>query len=211
LVKLPSLNERITFLKEELDKQNISVPPVLMRVTCECLDKEPSNRPTALDLLAVCLKAFNSPMAVRRNYSFWKTLALHSEKGEQAREVVAPTANRFLCQYLDILDTTFSEEEACLLMSLQSICSLDECLTSAVRLRKGLYANDPGATILHAAANVTTKDPYLRRLTWDVTKWPNDASLSKLSLRRDNSGLFASSLAAFNGDKQVTKYLLDIE
>src|SRR3954453_6848297 len=84
-------------------------------------------------------------------------------------------------------------------------------LTSAGRLMKSQAGEDQAATVLHAAASATSKDKFLKKLSWDISKWPHNPSLCHLSLRENENGLLPSTLAAWEGDWDVLKQLLEIE
>src|SRR5207248_11670420 len=125
----------------------------LIRLISECLDPIPEKRPTALELLAVCLKAKTSVQSIRISESFWQTL-LETRLDKSSTEIngwIAATTRRFISEYVGILNTTFSDRESCLLMSLQSMHVERGLLSAANGLAKNTCFRPAGSTIFHIA------------------------------------------------------------
>lgn len=203
------LDKRMDTLRDVLARKSIRATEVLLKVTCECLDPLPARRPTAMEVLSVCLKSSSSAAALQRSESFWKSLVEHPQHNDS--ELIAATTNRFISQYINLIDTPFSAQEVCLLMSLQATHSPSDILATATRLTKGFSCNGPGATVFHAAALATPKDAFIKALTWNTTKWPHNRFLSRLSLKKNKEGLLASALAASTGDFEVARLLMLVE
>jgi serine/threonine protein kinase len=210
---MPRLNNRVTAIKDRLAEKDRRISELLSKLIAECLDPDPDKRPTSLDLLSVSFKAqASSDEAIQRSTSFWRTMANHPDRGVGG--LVAKTTQNFISGYLgylNLLHATFSPAEVCLLMSLQALGHSPSMLTSAGRLMKSQAGEDQAATVLHAAASATSKDKFLKKLSWDISKWPHNPSLCHLSLRENENGLLPSTLAAWEGDREVLKQLLDIE
>jgi hypothetical protein len=207
--KSDTLDERILCLITSAESRYRNVPDVLMRLTCECLDPQPPGRPSALALLSVALKSDISVEGLRCSESFWTVLA--AEPQDKAG-VAAITTHFFVFEYLGLMDgTVFSPKEVCLLACLQSLYAPSEMPSYACRIARRLDQEFDASTVLHMAAIATTRDPYLKRLVWETTKWPNDPAFSRLSLNWNKDGLLASSVAAFNGDAELAAKFLDIE
>lgn len=207
-----TLSSRIRALKELLgmDAHDASdCPEALIKITCECLDHCPENRPTVLDILCLALKADLSEAGHRRSESFWKILA--SQPSNQDG-VAATTTRHFINEYLSLInDTTFSAAEACLILSLQSRYSDHDILINASRLSQHFTGKLEAASIFHGAAVATSQDLFLEKLVWGETKWPTLPSLSQMSLREDRAGLLASHVAALLSNVKVAKHLSRVE
>lgn len=204
-----TLDERIDWLNTDIELYCGNVPEVLSRLVCECLDPQPSGRPSAPSLLSVALKSDVSPEGLARSESFWAVLVAQP----QEKAGVAATATHFfVSRYLYLMDgATFSPKEVCLLTSLQSRYSPNEILSYGCRISRLLDPEFDGSTILHMAAVATTKDADLKQLVWESINWPNSPTLRHLSLTRNKAGLLASSVAALKGDADLAAKLLDIE
>ncbi|OCK74830.1 ankyrin [Lepidopterella palustris CBS 459.81] len=181
----------------------------LLKVACECLDPKPANRPTAIDLLSVCLKAETSQTAIRRSETFWKSLAQHSQSDQSS--VVANATRHFVSGYLSTLKTKYSDREICYLMALQYLHYRPRITYSADHLTENIFESTGKSTVFHVAATATSKSKSLRKLTWEDTGWPKDPSLASTALKENEDGLLPSMVAAFQNNLIVAKQLLDIE
>jgi hypothetical protein len=208
----PSLEERIqkttkTYCSLRPGTDEEDVPDLLIKLVCECLDENPMNRATALDILAVSLKTDFSDQGVHRSESFWKTLA--SSSPEQAG-VVAATVRHFVAGYLETMDDAdFSDVETNVILSLQSMYTPSSIMTAATLFNQRLSNKPARRNIYHAIATSTAEDAQLEKLVWEDTKWPELAGLLPLSLRRDAEDYYPSTLALRN--IHVFKALLRIE
>jgi hypothetical protein len=204
-----TLDERIFCLNRNAESRYRSIPEVLMRLTCECLDPQVSGRPSALSLLSVALKSDISSEGLVRSESFWTVLA---DQPQDKAGVAATTTHFFVSRYLSLMDgAIFSPKEVCLLTSLQCLYAPAEMLSYAYRIARRLDPKFDGSTVMHMAALATAKDADIKRLVWETTKWPNSQTLRHIGLTRNKDGLLASSIAALNGDADLAAKLLDIE
>jgi hypothetical protein len=206
---LASLDARIELLRSEIKARRRDVSEILVKITAECLDPVPAKRPSTLDMLAISLKAGNLADTIEMSESYWAALVKRSQR--ESDSLVEYTTRHFMSHYLTLVGDSISPKEACLLMALQSTYIDGGILTAARRLERASSSGWASGTIFHAAASATTKDKFLKDLTWIVNKWPQNPLLAELSLKPNSDGLLPSNLAAFEGDKEVAKLLFDVE
>lgn len=197
------ISARIAQLKDELPDGRTEASEVLLKLICDCLDRQPARRPIALTLLAVSLKAGSSDGNLRRSESFWTTLAKDSHQAH--RQMISQTVRDFSGQYLPLLHATFTSKEICAIMSLTATYSKQSLKTTANRL------TEKPKTVFHAAAELTPTDKEFANLVWEVTQWPSSPALEGLVIRSDKDGLYPSQIAAERGSRPICKMLSKIE
>ncbi|KAH7307941.1 ankyrin repeat-containing domain protein [Rhexocercosporidium sp. MPI-PUGE-AT-0058] len=129
------LQARVQLLLSLSQPDQKPVPSLLAQVVCDCLAPSPNDRPTALQLLSVCLKSDTSPNGLRRSGSFWRSIARHPDP-----DYALSTTKQFVTKYLPFLSddkTLFSPREIAVIMSL---------------LPSGFVDDLAGATVFHALA-----------------------------------------------------------
>lgn len=199
-----SLEERVAVMKKLLPQNSDSVPEMLIRLTCECLSPKPEDRPSALELLAVCLKCDVSPQGLLRSESFWKALADWTD--ENGPKTVRHFTNNYLRK---INDATFSPVEACLLASLATLHVVGPSIVFAVG--QGLRGALEGGSVLHALADLPAAEEQVFRLSWEVSKWPGSTAVVSLATMRTKTGLLPSAIAARRGNLEVASKLSRLE
>lgn len=186
-----------------------SLSTSLGRLVIECLDSSPDARPSALELLAVAVKADTSELSSYKSGSFWKALSMHTN-----REVVSTVTKHFVSTHLPILarsQTVFDPEEVAIIISLaKAYCpeNLRECHDD---LCAGPTYKKNGRTAFHALACIGVEDEEIIRLAVTDSKWPETEEFMHLALQKDNLGLLPSALAASKQNLPLCASLTSIE
>jgi hypothetical protein len=204
--------------KENLDKAKNQVSDNLIKLICQCLDPIPDKRPTALAILAVSLKGPYSKKTLPQSLSLWNALAHRRGKSDHGN-VVGRTICRFSTDYLHDMTPAYTGREICIIMALISLYQVggvaslgaNLLLNAGNQMVKGLAGEEATATALHTAAAIPMDDDFLRKLTWDTTKWPLDKSLRKLALQKDSRNFRPAMVAAMSGNLVAARQLADIE
>ncbi|PTB77376.1 ankyrin [Trichoderma longibrachiatum ATCC 18648] len=158
-----------------------SLSTSLGRLVIECLDSSPDARPSALELLAVAVKADTSELSSYKSGSFWKALSMHTN-----REVVSTVTKHFVSTHLPILarsQTVFDPEEVAIIISLAKAYCPENLL----------------------------EDEEIIRLAVTDSKWPETEEFMHLALQKDNLGLLPSALAASKQNLPLCASLTSIE
>ncbi|KAH0491856.1 hypothetical protein TgHK011_003260 [Trichoderma gracile] len=186
-----------------------SMSTSLGRLIIECLDSSPDDRPSALGLLAVAVKADTSGPGLYKGASFWKALSTHTD-----REVVSTVTKHFVSTHLPILarrQTAFDPKEIAIIMSLAKVycpeslreCHGDLCAGPAYKRNR--------RTVFHALACIGVEDEETIRLAVTDSKWPETEELMHLALQKDKLGLLPSALAASKKNLPLCVSLTSIE
>lgn len=213
--KIGSLAKRVEKLGHHLTKRRTlndkfyETSPALIKIICECLDPEPQNRVSALDILAISLKSDISELGIKRSATFWKSLLkLPRDPNGEA----AATVRHFVSSYLEMIDDApFSAAEVCCILTLVSMY-MNSSLQVAVSLLNGrLYGELKESSVFHALAIATSEDQFLYRLIWEETSWPTASGLALTSLLRNKAGYLPSVVALMRGSVPVFKLLNSLE
>ncbi|KAK1244443.1 hypothetical protein MKX07_003242, partial [Trichoderma sp. CBMAI-0711] len=182
---------------------------LLVHLVKECLETSPAGRPSALQLLAVAIKADTSERGFRKSASFWRAVSRHSNS-----DIASSVTKHFVHVHLPMLaesKAVFDPIEIAIIMSLVKMHCPEYLFRCANQLCAGFTDEMAGSTAFHALTHIRTEDEETMSLAMDVSKWPESIELMNLALRKNKAGMLPSATAAAKQNISLCVKLTQIE